>query len=56
MYIYIYIYIYNIYIYIYIYIYNFIYIYIMINKGLETTQHLMLLQVSCVSSNHQAFI
>ena len=30
--------------------------YIMINKGLETTQHLMLLQVSCVSSNHQAFI
>ena len=23
--------------------------YIMINKGLETTQHLMLLQVSCVS-------
>ena len=26
----------------------------MINKGLETTQHLMLLQVSCVSSNHQA--
>ena len=29
---------------------------VMINKGLETTQHLMLLQVSCVSSNHQAFI
>ena len=28
---------------------------VMINKGLETTQHLMLLQVSCVSSNHQAF-
>ena len=38
------------------YKYIYIYIYIMINKGLETTQHLMLLQVSCVSSNHQAFI
>ena len=25
-------------------------------KGLETTQHLMLLQVSCVPSNYQAFI
>ena len=25
---------------------------VMINKGLETTQHLMLLQVSCVSSSH----
>ena len=25
-------------------------------KWLETTQHSMLLQVSCVPSNHQAFI
>ena len=27
-----------------------------ITKGLENTQHLMLLQVLCVSSNHQAFV